>query len=335
MQGDPAFIGQYAGRGKGNFRFKAALESLGNLIHNEMADVLQLPGQTGRNTDGRPEETHGLLRHNDALLNALTALHETRPEIAQLLRFPVVSLTQFREIADAIYSRINARTDHRLEGWDMLCVPADGGRSVRRLSPVEVWDAGRRALVPMRPEAIAQVLYRDCADEVRVTDRREIEVMDKHLAADVIRFNAASLPAGERYQSVLNPFAPQHLYLFDSRGRYVGQVPRMNRVDRADPEAVKREMGRARHELAELLKPVAILGARITKQRIEETRANAAALAPEHTPDSRLSTRAAAAGAAIRSAQTETDPEVGEVEEISSPTGAPMEDGIDEVIDHR
>lgn len=305
IQGEPAFIGQYAGRGKGNFRFKGALESLGNLIHNEMADVLQLPGQTGRNTDQRPEGTHGLLRHNDALLDALTALSISRPEIAQLLRFPVVSLTQFREIADAIYARINARTDHRLEGWDAMCVPADGGLTVRRMSPAEVWLPGRTRLAPLQPEAVAQVLYRDTADEVRVNDRREIEVMDKSLGADAIRFNAFTLQPGEKYQAVLNPFAPSALFLFDARGRYVGQIPRIARPRRTDQEAVERELGRRNHELTELLKPVAKLGHRITQQRLEETQANAAALrgAQPPAPDTRLATRAAAAGAAMRAAE--------------------------------
>jgi hypothetical protein len=41
MQGAAGHAGQYAGRAKGNFRIKAALESLGNLIHNEFADSFQ------------------------------------------------------------------------------------------------------------------------------------------------------------------------------------------------------------------------------------------------------------------------------------------------------
>ena len=309
IEGDAAFDGQYPGRGKGNFRFKAALESLGNLIHNEMADVLQLPGQTGRNTDERPEGTHGLLRHNDALLDALTALSISRPELAQMLRYPVVSLDQFRQIADAIYARINARTDHRLEGWDAMCVPADGGLTVRRMSPAEVWLPGRKNLAPLPPEGIAQMLYRDTADEVRVTDRREIEVMDKTLGADAIRFNAFNLTPGEKYQGVLNPFAPSHLFLFDARGRFIGQIPRIARPRRTDQEAVERELGRRNREMTELLKTTAQLGARITKERLELVRANEATLrsAQPPAPDTRLADRAAKAGAAILAAQA-TEP---------------------------
>lgn len=331
IQGDPAFLGQYGGRPKGNFRFKGALESLGNLVHNEMADVLQLPGQTGRNTDTRPEGTHGLLRHNDALLDALTALSVSAPDIAQLIRYPVVSLTQFREIAEAIYARINARTDHRLEGWDNLCLPADGGRTVRRMSPAEVWMDGRRELCPMSPEGIAQVLYRDCADEVRVSDRREIEVMQKSVAADVLRFNASSLAPGEQYQAVLNPFSPSALYLFDARGRYVGQIPRILRPSRNDQDAVNRELGRTRHELAELLRPVAQLGKRITDQVLDEAKANADLLrgiAPADKSADRLAARAARAGAgaaAARPAKADV-----EIEDFGSPVAA-AESAVDEI----
>ena len=324
IQGDPSFVGQYAGRGKGNFRFKAALESLGNLVHNEMADTLLLPGQTGRNTDERPEETHGLLRHNDALLDALTAVAETRPDVAALLRFPVVSLTQFREIAESIYARINSRTDHRLEGWDMMCVPADGGRSIRRMSPAEVWSGGRRELTPLPPEGVAQILYRDSAAEVRVTDRHEVEVMDKGLGADALRFRAESLAPGEKFQAVLNPFASSHLYLFDARGRYVGALPRIARPSRNDQDAVNRQLGRARHDLAERLKPVANLGARITAARIDEARANSAALdhlTAEDRAADRLASRAARAGAgAIRPSAPEPDVDVEEFGQRPAPT---------------
>lgn len=325
IQGDPAFVGQYAGRGKGNFRFKAALESLGNLIHNEMADVLALPGQTGRNTDERPEGTHGLLRHNDALLDALTAIAEVRPDVAQMIRMPVVSLTQFREMADTIYGRINGRTDHRLEGWDALCVPADGGLRVRRLSPAEVWLDGRRTLTRMTPEGIAQVLYRDAADEVRVTNRHEIEVMDKHLSADALRFIAASYTPGEKYQAVLNPFAPSHLFLFDVRGRYVAAIPRIARPSRNDDEAVKRELGRVNRELADRLAPVARLGARITAARVDQDRANVAALGhltAEDRAADRLAARAARAGAGV--VRPERDEAPVTVEEFS-PTETPAE----------
>ena len=108
MSGEPALIGQYGGRPKGDFKFKAALESLGNLIHNRMD---ALPGQTGLSRDRRPEELHGMLRENDALLSAFRRLSISRPDVAALIQFPLLTATQFGQVAAAIYQEINSRTD--------------------------------------------------------------------------------------------------------------------------------------------------------------------------------------------------------------------------------
>jgi hypothetical protein len=331
MEGDPAFTGQYAGRGKGNFRFKAALETLGNLIHNEMG---MLPGQTGKDTDHRPEQIHGLLRHNDALRNAITALALERPDRAALLRMPILSMDQFRGVAEDIYRRINARTEHRLEGWEGLVAPDVVTGLMRRLSPSEVWQMGRKGLATFRPEQTALVLFRDCADEVRITDRHEVEIQDRSISADGLRFDAAEYRPGEKYQAVLNPFASDRLYLFDARGSYVGALERIARVSRGDDEAIRRAMGKANHLLAERLKPVAQMGREISLARLADLRANAEVLADESTPDARARQRAAAAGARMaqqRAAQPGTET-ADEVFAAPNPDAFTGEEPVDEVI---
>ena len=127
MEGAVAHAGQYAGRAKGNFKFKAALESLGNLIHNEMG---YLPAQVGMDRDHCPEEMHGggrlidaetgkpvakygLRKYNDALLMAISQLPEER---LQFLQWPLCTLQQFRMLCEEIYGRINGRTWHRARG---------------------------------------------------------------------------------------------------------------------------------------------------------------------------------------------------------------------------
>lgn len=275
IEGDPAHVGQYAGRGKGNFRFKAALESLGNLIHNEMGF---LPGQAGLSTDRRPEELHGLLRHNDALVAAFAGLAVSRPDLAGALRMPVMSDRQFVEVAMEVYRRINDRTDHRLEGWDLWVRPDERDPSrVRRMSPTEVWVAGRPELTRLRSELVALVLYRDAAEE-RTVRGGEIEFRDSEVSSDELRFACTGHRDGEKFQAVLNPFDPERLFLFDARRRFVGVAPRIARVSRADHEAVCRAMGDANHRLAKLLEPVAALGSEIARQRIADARHNAAVL---------------------------------------------------------
>lgn len=103
--------GLFEGQSKGNPRFKAALESLINLIHNEQA---MLPAQTGLDYAHRPVSLAGVERYNRQLLKLADRLPEHR---RHLLRFPVMTYAQFVEVALDIFKNINERTDHELEGW--------------------------------------------------------------------------------------------------------------------------------------------------------------------------------------------------------------------------
>jgi hypothetical protein len=110
-----AILGGGTGQGKGNPRFKAPLESLRNLMHNELA---ALPGQTGLDRDTRPEQTHGILCETEDLLKAVAALAKTRPQVADLIKLPLLQYhAHFLPLLSAIYDRMNRRTWHNLEGW--------------------------------------------------------------------------------------------------------------------------------------------------------------------------------------------------------------------------
>lgn len=283
MEGAAAFAGQYAGRAKGNFRFKAALESLGNLIHNEMGF---LPGQTGLSVERRPEGLHGLLKHNDALLNAMVALAKDNPDRAAMLRFDLLEFRQFQNLALDIYQRINDRTEHDLEGWGDLVVQAERNLKVaatgcgvmRRMSPNEVWQRGNRELVKLPPAGIAMLLGHELGTE-RVMKRAMFEFSDKEIDSDDVRFEALGLIEGEKYFTVLNPFAPNELFAFKANGSFVGVCPRIASVCKGDAEALHRACGRAARIEAELLAPVAKRGASITRNRIENAQHNARVIA--------------------------------------------------------
>ena len=268
MSGAAAAAHQYAGRSKGNFRFKAALESLGNLIHNEMA---YLPAQTGRNVENRPEELHGLLKRNDALVKAIAFLP---PERIEMLRWPMLTIQQFRMIADEIYARMNARTDHDLEGWDMHYRPDTRTGEMRRMSPAEVFRPGARQLTRMRPQAIAAMLLPDMGVERNVR-RGMIETRDAELSGDALRFDAHMLTEGERYSSILNPYAPNALWCFDAAGRFVAACPRIQSIDRANVAAVQEACGRAAHAEAEALAPFRARHTAEARQKAADQRWNA------------------------------------------------------------
>lgn len=318
MTGDPAFVGQYAGRAKGNFRFKAALESSGNLIHNRTA---ALPAQTGMDVDHRPESLHGQLRHNDALLDAFVALSKHRPDLAAQLRLPLLSHVAFGEILIDIYASLNQRTDHRLEGWARHVTPSEDGLVLRRMSPWEVWQTGRSNLTRLPESAVATMLWQDSAAAERQVARGMIEIWAKDLSPDVQRYDARALTEGEQYACIVNPFAPQTLWAYGARGEFVAACPLMVRADRADQESLERAFGWAAKREKELLNPVAQLGREIVKQRINDARHNAAVLGEAVDMKAaqkaqREMTRAASAGAQMIEADETISRAAGSLEPI-------------------
>lgn len=276
MEGAAAAAHQYAGRAKGNFKIKAALESLGNLIHNEFG---ALPGQVGKDRNHSPEQLWGIQRTTDALLKAVAQLP---PERIEMLRWPILTHQQFLAIAGEIYARINARTEHDLEGWDALYVPDRQTGLMRRMSPAEVWGRGRLGLTRLQPAATAMILARDCGTE-RTVRRGMVELTDGEISGDVLRFSAHAigLPDGEKYLTILNPYAPDALHCFDAKGRFVGSAPRIYSIDRAATDAIMAECGRAEKEFAQRLQPFRARHAAEAREKAARARHNARVLAGE------------------------------------------------------
>lgn len=310
MEGAAAHAGQYAGRAKGNFRFKAALESLGNLIHNELA---MLPAQVGKDRDHCPEEMHdggrlvsvegkplksyGRNKYTDALLAAFSQLP---PERAQWLMWDRCTIQQFRMICDEVYGRINRRTEHSLEGWDELYVPSPLG-GMRRLSPHEVFQAGRRQLRPISLELVALILGHE-GGTPRTVIGNKIAVHDGGVSGDELRFDATGiLRDREKYLTVLNPFDPTRLFCWEACGkghRFVGAIPRLHSVERGEVEAIERAMGEAARRESLLLQP-------LRRRHAQEAREKAA----RHAHNAEVLTRGEAATPAER-AEAMADPRV-------------------------
>jgi hypothetical protein len=248
MQGAAAHAGQYAGRSKGNFRIKAALESLGNLMHNEFGF---LPGQAGKDRQHAPEQLHGLLKHNDALLWAMSQLPEQR---LQWIEWDLCTLQQFQIVADEIYARINQRTKHDLEGWDERYVPDRRTGKMRRMSPLEVWRPGCRQLRPIKPHVAAMIVGTE-GGETRTVRNGEIEITSCEISGDPIRFAAHQLQPRGKYLCVLNPFDTS-VNVYDASERYVATLQRIAVPGRNRVEAVHRECGRAEKALVEQLAPM-------------------------------------------------------------------------------
>ena len=319
IEGAAAFAGMYAGRPKGNFRFKACLESLGNLIHNETSGLLEFPGQTGSNSRiNVPEELHGRRRLLDALERAMVALPVS---VVQLLRRPFVEAAKARMAVDLVMERINQRTDHELEGWieaglttvdfDMpgvglipgpkvellgdvqrAAIAAAAAPVARRLSPREVFDGGKRDLVRLRPEAVARLLHDRHGREVVVRPDHLIAFEDADVSPEPLRYLAHHYSPGDKFRAVVNPFAPEQAHLFGARGQWLGVVAAWQRVMRDDTAALAEQMREAARIEAELLRPLVRRGDAITRKRLADTKSWIEALGGHEAAQEALGTAA-------------------------------------------
>jgi hypothetical protein len=277
---EQALAGLYNGDGKGNFRFKAPLESLHNLIQNEQAFW---PGQTGPDFDRRPEHLAGLLTRNSALMQAACNMPAERAK--KLIR-PLLEWSQMERANHEVIRRINGRVDHELEGWlecghtvvefrldehsdcwlqraDFARLPAKtreiigsliedgapGYTRARKLSPGEVLHHGSPALTKASPALVAAILGEDLARDIK-TDGAYFEFEDADVGAGAHVFEAVIVSAdghrrearrGEVYKGFVNPFAPDDLLLFDAAMRQVGICRRINRASHADVAAVQQQ----------------------------------------------------------------------------------------------
>lgn len=191
--GGQGVAGLFAERGGGNPRWKAPIESFFNLLHNRCDNMVEFPGQTGKNSRlDCPEGLALMERTDEAMWRAMRVL---TPERQQLIRFNLLRYEQAAEAIDARVEVCNTRRDHELEGWMQSghVVPAfrlhanmdfipfaltqgmapDQLERLRllltsdpqltgevRLSPREVFDAGADRLCRFKPAQTAQWLAR-------------------------------------------------------------------------------------------------------------------------------------------------------------------------------
>jgi hypothetical protein len=264
MTGAASHAGQYPGIARGNYRFKASLESSNNLTHNVFA---ALPGQTGLSRDRMPEEHPAMMRHNEDLLAARTYLS---PERAALLQFPILELNQFMTVAHELYRAIEDDTDHDLEGWvesgHVVNEYFGGQWRPRKMSRREVWEAGAGTLLRIPGHAVVAILGDDLAAPRKVRSNM-FEFDDREVGPGVHRYEslaftphgeALRLRDGETYETFVNPFAPDTLFVRRGNGAYIGECRRIDKPCRGDTEAVHRACGAAAKIEAELLAPVRV-----------------------------------------------------------------------------
>jgi len=226
IQDASVVLGGWPGPKRGDFKMKAALESIHGLSHNALGLV---PGQTGSNArENKPEKLSGLIAYNNKLLRQVEEIPQERvADLIQRLSFPLLHWHDYRQIVDDVYRMLDARTQHDLEGWegngwttqeyrletsDQKWLPAAGLQilsverrdrvldlihrpglmRVRRLSPGEVWRSGCRELEKLRHEHVPLLLGPDLA-KVMQMDKHHCFVVQGHEygGGDALRFPAA------------------------------------------------------------------------------------------------------------------------------------------------
>lgn len=206
----------------GNFRAKASLESLHNLIHNDLA---HLALQTGKNPDSRPVITD---RQQQYINRIVRDVAKVNPAAVEALQLPALDYhSQFVPFLNDYYRHgLNARTDHNLEGWaelghvvteytavpgsdhfltvdQFLALPevsrltlAEAARQLptqytrkRSLSPSEVWQPAVKGLRRISHTTVCDILSQDLAREVKVRGSY-IEFKDLDIAPDPMIYQA-------------------------------------------------------------------------------------------------------------------------------------------------
>lgn len=251
-----AFLGQYRGTAKGNFHTRALIESFWNLTHNETADRLQFPGQTGSLARvNAPEDLHGRAKAMDLMLRAMPALPEW---VFQNLRKPLPEFSEAARAIGEINERMNMRgslpgTEHAIEGFieaglvttdfdfpgmavmsrhefeDRLASLTDEQRAAtlalvkatpRKMSPREAVShcQAREQLRRWRRAELALLLYPARREKVEfVSKSHEIVFQDQDLAPGILRFDAAHYEPGDAFEVVCNPLVPDLLFIYDAR----------------------------------------------------------------------------------------------------------------------
>lgn len=248
MQGKPIAKGLFDARPRGNFRWKAALESAHNLHHNELA---ALPGQLGKDRDHSPAELYGMNKQNEGLIKICVALEDSRPDLMRELAFPYMQFDRFMEFLHLVYERINNRMDHRLEGFEEAGLTVQEYRldpsmeflpmeqlmkfppqaraateallasnpgqltNCRRMTPAEAYHSQKHTLRRLSMAVAPEILGKEFAHSTRVDDRREIVISDpdykhrKHVfSAHIKTLSGAVLPLDRGRKVLVHLLSP-------------------------------------------------------------------------------------------------------------------------------
>ena len=220
--GQQALNNYWPGSEGGNFRAKASLESLHNLIHNDLSDLAL---QTGKNKESRPVITDRQLHYISKIIKDVSKVN---PAAVEALQLPGMDFhSQFVPFLNDYYRYgLNARTDHNLQGWkelghlvteytmlpgsdhflsaeQFLALPEISRLTLaqaaqndpkkysrkRYLSPNEVWLPAVSSLLKIAPHTLCDILSQDLAREIKV-EGSYIDFNDQEITAEKLIYSS-------------------------------------------------------------------------------------------------------------------------------------------------
>ncbi|MFZ4397191.1 MAG: hypothetical protein ACOYOU_16370 [Kiritimatiellia bacterium] len=319
---EPMIAGLFAERPRGNPKWKAALESTWNLLHNHLA---MLPGQTGKDRDHSPADEAGRDRENSALQRLCKSLPA---EVVEHLRAPYLNYFQFTDALLTVKQRIESRTDHQLEGWEQcgfvkqVAVSQDGkvfdldserakgedtyrallsyleasGAAIQcvRMSPAEAW-AKREAQEQLLrfPMSLAAVILQTGGLMAKVTPTRQgTLILRNDFSEERLTFLAivrsdegfdTRLEYGKSYLATVNPFAARSALVCDAEGAWLGLAPGFVAATHGDREGDQHNLGLWQQALGNQRRDQERLQSRAVDARRDNVLANVRLLANPKT----------------------------------------------------
>lgn len=235
--------------------WKAWIEAFFRKLHTLMN---LLSGTTGNRYDSKPGELESKCKY---CLQVLRAAKRDGVDFNGLW-FPLLKYDQLERVMGELVDWLNNRSDHRLQGFDMVdeyVNNATGERITfgelaaldnksrigwickpRPETPAERWEklAARERFMRL-PQGALLPLY-DKTRQVTVRCGR-IEIYDKRFSNERLIFTAANLPALEREGETFTagiPDSRDFINLWARDGSFAGSVPRVGRLNVLDDDAI-------------------------------------------------------------------------------------------------
>ena len=235
--------------------WKAWIEAFFRKLHTLMN---LLSGTTGNRYDSKPGELESKCKY---CLQVLRAAKRDGVDFNGLW-FPLLKYDQLERVMGELVDWLNNRSDHRLQGFDMVdeyVNNATGERITfgelaaldnksrigwickpRPETPAERWEklAARERFMRL-PQGALLPLY-DKTRQVTVRCGR-IEIYDKRFSNERLIFTAANLPALEREGETFTagiPVSRDFINLWARDGSFAGSVPRVSRLNVLDDDAI-------------------------------------------------------------------------------------------------